>query len=379
MHEAAYYLLMNDKNIEGIAVGFYPTMDRVKRFDFTASAWSEGFSFVVPRPEEESRLFAFIGPFQPLVWMSIFISLFFVIATMTVFTWIYNYRFTNTTNGRKMESNMKSDHDESHSKSIFTFIGSHMIYVINTMTNQGGSEFSSRTSFRVLAGAWVLCAMVLVNSYTGIVTSSLTTPKMKPPINTMEDLAASQEVNIVLRSDTSTGIQILQATSGIFKVLGDQVRSKPDRLFTDPFKIAAKLETGHFAFPYVHTFSVAFVASQYKKDGKCRFRLSKMLPLSHGHYPFLYKKGSRYTKTISKGVLELCETGLIRFWTNNLPTIPKADECFAENKRRVSRPVPIQLTDLISAFLILGIGLGLATLIFLLEKIHSKWQRFKRR
>jgi ionotropic glutamate receptor len=42
-------------------------MDRVKRFDFTASAWSEGFSFVVPRPEEESRLFAFIGPFQPLV------------------------------------------------------------------------------------------------------------------------------------------------------------------------------------------------------------------------------------------------------------------------------------------------------------------------
>jgi hypothetical protein len=77
--------------------------------------------------------------------------------------------------------------------------------------------------------------------------------------------------------------------------------------------------------------------------------------------------------------LELCETGLIRFWIKNLPTIPKADECFAENKRRVSRPVPIQLTDLISAFLILGIGLGLATLIFLLEKIYSKWQRFKRR
>jgi ionotropic glutamate receptor len=51
--------------------------------------------------------------------------------------------------------------------------------------------------------------MVLVNSYTGIITSSLTTPKIKPPINTLEELAASKEVKIVIRSDTSTGVQIL--------------------------------------------------------------------------------------------------------------------------------------------------------------------------
>ncbi len=75
----------------------------------------------------------------------------------------------------------------------------------------------------------------------------------------------------------------------------------------------------------------------------------------------------------------MLETGILRFVVNHLPTIPRADECLAENKRRVSRPVPIQLTDLISAFLILGIGMGLATLIFLLEKIHSKWRRFERR
>lgn len=42
-------------------------MDRVERFDYTASAWSEAFSFVAPRPGQESRLFAFIGPFQPMV------------------------------------------------------------------------------------------------------------------------------------------------------------------------------------------------------------------------------------------------------------------------------------------------------------------------
>jgi len=96
-HEAAFYLLMNDEVmisldakmiryeelgkikesvaeqslvaqiIDGILVAFYLTMDRVERFDYSASAWSEGFSFVAPRPGEENRLFAFIGPFQPTV------------------------------------------------------------------------------------------------------------------------------------------------------------------------------------------------------------------------------------------------------------------------------------------------------------------------
>ncbi len=42
-----------------------------------------------------------------------------------------------------------------------------------------------------------------------------------------------------------------QAKSGIYKVLGDQVRSEPDRIFSDPFKLQAKLETGHFAYPFV--------------------------------------------------------------------------------------------------------------------------------
>jgi hypothetical protein len=36
--------------------------------DFTSFfVWVDGFSLIVPKPGEESRLFAFIGPFQPAV------------------------------------------------------------------------------------------------------------------------------------------------------------------------------------------------------------------------------------------------------------------------------------------------------------------------
>ena len=73
----------------------------------------------------------------------------------------------------------------------------------------GCREQCDRYSFRILAGFWVLVGMVLVNSYSGIVISSLTVPKMKKSIESLEDWAASDEVGVVLRLDVIPGEQIL--------------------------------------------------------------------------------------------------------------------------------------------------------------------------
>ncbi|XP_057378523.1 glutamate receptor ionotropic, delta-2-like [Daphnia carinata] len=247
------------------------------------------------------------------------------------------------------------------------------------MTNQGGRETFGYYSFRVLAGIWVLCATVLVNSYTGIVISSLTTPKTKPSIDSFEDLAASSDTQIVLRHDTSIGELILEATSGVFKILGDRARQSPENVVGDVFKVTERLQTGRYAFPFVQTFAVVFVTAQYKKDQQCRFKASKPLPLSTGYYSWLFKKKSSYTDAHSRALVNLWETGLTYYWVYKefLPSAPRADQCFVESTRRVSRIVPIQLSDLISAFLIFGIGIGLATLSFLLETLLSRYQRYK--
>ncbi|XP_046454961.1 glutamate [NMDA] receptor subunit 1-like isoform X1 [Daphnia pulex] len=353
------------KNVDSITSTFHLTADRVAKNDPTSFIWTEGMTLIVPRPEEENRLFAFIGPFQPMVWLLIFISIFPVIGAMTFFTWFYQHLHWNNDAAKNNNS----------IRWFTTIPSSHMIYVINTLTNQGGREAFNRFSFRVLTGVWVLCAMVLVNCYTGIVTSSLTTPKMKPTINSFEDLAASEEVGIVLRSDTTIGNQILKATSGIYKVLGDEARRNPNQIVDNPFKLTATLETGRYAYPYLHSLCYAFVCSQYEKDGMCRFKLSKLLPVSIGFTSLFFKKGSLFTKDMDKGLMELWESGLVRLWINNIHSTPKAKQCFADTKRGVTRVVPIQLSDLISAFFILAIGIGLATLSFLLEIILSTLRR----
>jgi hypothetical protein len=44
---------------------------------------------------------------------------------------------------------------------------------------------------------------------------------------------------------------VQKATTGVYKVLGDKARLHPDQIVGDPFKLAAKLETGRYAFPFV--------------------------------------------------------------------------------------------------------------------------------
>ena len=72
--------------------------------------------------------------------------------------------------------------------------------------------------------------------------------------------------------------------------------------------------------------------------------------------------------------MDLWESGLIRYWVNE--RVPKADECYRSSDKiqKVStREVPIHLHDLTSAFLILGIGIGLAALSFLLELFYPRF------
>jgi hypothetical protein len=104
--------------------------------------------------------------------------------------------------------------------------------------------------------------------------------------------------------------------------------------------------------------------------------LATLKQLAEGKLFFTEHSRLKTSNSYIYSLMDLYESGLCQFWVKQLPSIPKAEECFANDKRRVvSRPAPIQLTDLTSAFLILGIGIGLATLAFLLETIYAKWKQ----
>ncbi len=73
-------------------------------------------------------------------------------------------------------------------------------------------NFGQRYSYFILVGTWVLAATVLVNGYSGTITSALTVPKMKRAVDSLEDLAYMEdtgEVSLSIQPDTILGQNIL--------------------------------------------------------------------------------------------------------------------------------------------------------------------------
>ena len=72
-------------------------------------------------------------------------------------------------------------------------------------------------------------------------------------------------------------------------------------------------------------------------------------------------------------LMAMWEFGLLDHWVDVAFHIPGAEKCFV--KEIPTRKAAIKLVDLTGAFLILGIGHGLATLCFLIERIVFIYKR----
>ncbi|XP_046452807.1 uncharacterized protein LOC124200581 [Daphnia pulex] len=219
----------------------------------------------------------------------------------------------------------------------------------NQYKRVGGSVPGSRLSFRILMGAWLLAAMVLVNSYSGTVVSYLTAPKMMPSINTLDDLAASEDVGILMVDNNVMGQQIMDAKSGPLKILGDQVRRNPSRLLKNMLQVETLLETGHYALPiasylifYFQTFCDDFVANSFKKEGHCRFKTTDPIT-SSAFFSLLLQKNSKFTSEFYLAQMKAWEMGLPPYWMKI--NIQQAPKCFTKKRPETAKKKPIGMDD----------------------------------
>lgn len=73
---------------------------------------------------------------------------------------------------------------------------------INLVTKgNNGSHTRDRSSYKILAGLWLLSMIVLINGYSGVLTSFLTIPKLNPIANTLQDVAESNELRVTIEKN----------------------------------------------------------------------------------------------------------------------------------------------------------------------------------
>lgn len=130
---------------------------------------------------------------------------------------------------------------------------------------------TGRISFSIFVSLWLLGVSVLVYVYSSTVITSLTVPKLNPPINSFEDLLRSGDVSVLLRTDLYWGLRILvfvfmslkrhllnglkillqNSKAGILKQLAVKAQNQPESLTNDPIELDKRLATGKFAYPFV--------------------------------------------------------------------------------------------------------------------------------
>jgi hypothetical protein len=79
-----------------------------------------------------------------------------------------------------------------------------------------GQKIAPGNGVRLLAGVWCLCAVIFVYVYVGILVSVLIVPKLRPLIDSLEDLPAS---NLPYGTRKATSTEALLSVIQIFKKL----------------------------------------------------------------------------------------------------------------------------------------------------------------
>jgi len=72
-----------------------------------------------------------------------------------------------------------------------------------------GTHAKTRSSFKILTGIWLLSMVVLINAYSGVLTSLLTTPKLKPIATTLRDVAESKELRVSVEKQSYFSLLLL--------------------------------------------------------------------------------------------------------------------------------------------------------------------------
>lgn len=115
--------------------------------------------------------------------------------------------------------------------------------------------------------------------------------------------------------------------------------------------------------PYIRTYSMGLPkGSQHNWIINHEYKYINLLLLNrfrfHRHFLILFRS-----------LQYLQESGLLDHWLKQYT--PNVDKCMVGKSKAHERMIPFSLLDLSSAFLLLGIGIGLCLFAFLLELIAS--------
>ncbi|PRD35112.1 UNVERIFIED_CONTAM: glutamate receptor [Trichonephila clavipes] len=223
------------------------------------------------------------------------------------------------------------------------------------------------TSFRLLQSIWFTGGtLVLMYTYQGAIISAFTADKLKPKISTIDELLADTKVQFSTFKNSYPMAFFSRLTNTKYEPLWLRLKNN---LVTPPDKGVVPtwldlVEDGKTIFIADTLWMQNLIGERFMKTGKCNVRTIN-IDLGAAYIAFAFRKelkNERVFKNFNKGLRRFNEGNLAkhRYITSTL----YYDICTG-----ASIPItdPLNLTDLAGAFILLGVGIGLAIIFFAVE------------
>ncbi|XP_078609440.1 glutamate receptor ionotropic, kainate 3-like isoform X2 [Branchiostoma floridae x Branchiostoma japonicum] len=404
--------------------------DRERAIDFTKPFMEYGTGLLIKKPPSEGRyLFAFLMPFQIVVWICILVALvcvgFMLYVTSRIrymlrvgepfdndraFTlrnsiWFAYWSLVKreSVNGeskdggqpRVVEMGMKDANQPVHpapqgpppsppcrpgcgsskeprwdSDKAFTLSNS-IWFTFSALVRKGGEPAPRSLPIRILAGFWWLFALIVVSTYTANLTAFLTVKRLSSPIASLEDLAKQTEIAYGLEKDVFlyNFFKEQDGTGSVFERMWHSMSADPNNFATSLTEGIEKVRDGNYVFMDDEPILEYLVAN----DENCELMLVGK-PFLYRGYGIATQRDGHLLDKLSVQILKMQESGRIgmlrdRWW-------PK-EGCVSDHSPAAKDAVALGIDNVLGVFYVLLGGAGLSFITAAAEIIYHRCCRPK--
>jgi len=328
------------------------TVSRYQVIDYTEYLFSDPTGILIPAPSRKIKPWAVVRPFRMRVWAGILI----VLALLPFIIWMY-------------DKSLGFIHHEPSQTSLLELY----LFVFRILLWQSNRQNIPRSSIvlGLLVVVWSFSAVILTNAYTGNIVSNLLNPIRLKSINSLDELSTSS-LNWYLRKGTSSTslIMVEKNKDSVYWKIGEKVRQNPELLLNSGSKSRCGVVSGKYAYIGEMSSIKRVMEEDYSSSKKCRITKAKK-EFFDAYQAFVLRKNSPLQAVFNKKILQMHQAGLVEYWKlQNAPSISANRIC--QGLDRGGGPQELKLRDLQSAFIILAIGLCIATIALAFELLYSR-------
>uniref|UniRef100_A0A3Q4HR66 Glutamate receptor n=1 Tax=Neolamprologus brichardi TaxID=32507 RepID=A0A3Q4HR66_NEOBR len=324
------------------------TAAREKAVGMTKPFMQTGISILLRKDiSEDAGFFDFLSPFSAQTWVGILIAYLGTAACIFIVARLYPYSF-----GPSEWSQPQSE------KNTFGLLHS-LWYTAGALTLQGAGPHPKALSGRVICSSWWLFSVVLLACYFSNLSSTKTPESSHLTVKGFEDLANQDVIEYGCLAGSSTLAFFKNSNNPVYRRIYEHME-RTKSFVSSMDEGIRRAKEGNYAF-IGESVSLDLAVARY-----CELVRAHEVVGMRG-YSIAAALGSPIIKNLSVAILQLSEAGELAY----LQSKWWASSCIAD-KGKVSAVQPHNLKGI---FLVLSLGLGLGTIVAVLELTFKSRRR----